>query len=222
MSTIAREPVTHDLKIYPEYFSAVCTGVKRAELRKNDRDYRAGDTLHLMETPRESCHATGEFINVTITHVAAVGEWMPGYVLLSIALASLEAEPVAMRWRYLPDGIHGMGEWNYRDQGYIDTLNAYHLSRQKDLLYTAPPAPVSVPDEATPENIEILASTFHHAALPTSGIEMSAMQQLTPGTLAAPPCFRVPKTPSRPPLCRPRQLWILRQKLPSRPAATLR
>ncbi|HGY6028012.1 TPA: hypothetical protein ACNV5P_004745 [Enterobacter asburiae] len=63
-------------------------------------------------------------------------------VLFEIALASLEAEAVAMRWRYLPDGIHGMGEWNYRDQGYIDTLNAYHLSRQKELLYTAPPAPV--------------------------------------------------------------------------------
>lgn len=61
-----------------------------------------------------------------------------------IALASLEAEPVAMRWRYLPDGIHGMGEWNYLDQGYIDTLNAYHLSREKELLYTAPPAPASV------------------------------------------------------------------------------
>ncbi|EKY3995417.1 DUF551 domain-containing protein [Enterobacter roggenkampii] len=67
--------------------------------------------------------------------------------IAEIALASLEAEPVAMRWRYLPDGIHGMGEWNYRDQGYIDTLNAYHLSRQKELLYTAPPAPVSVPDD---------------------------------------------------------------------------
>ncbi|WP_370943112.1 hypothetical protein [Enterobacter hormaechei] len=66
--------------------------------------------------------------------------------LARIALASLEAEPVAMRWRYLPDGIHGMGEWNYRDQGYIDTLNAYHLSRQKELLYTAPPETVSVPD----------------------------------------------------------------------------
>lgn len=64
-----------------------------------------------------------------------------------IALASLEAEAVAMRWRYLPDGIHEIGEWNYRDQGYIDTLNAYHLSRQKELLYTAHPAPVSVPDE---------------------------------------------------------------------------
>ena len=85
-STITREPITHDLKIYPELFSAVCTGVKRAELRKNDRDYRVGDTLHLMETPRGSCHQTGEFINVKITHIADVGEWTPGFVMLSIEL----------------------------------------------------------------------------------------------------------------------------------------
>ncbi|HCI6075646.1 TPA: DUF3850 domain-containing protein [Klebsiella pneumoniae] len=99
-STITREPITHDLKIFPEFFSAVCTGVKRAELRKNDRDYRVGDTLHLTETPRGSCHQTGEFINVKITHIADVGEWMPGYVLLSVELqerrkSAMDSEPAA-------------------------------------------------------------------------------------------------------------------------------
>ncbi|HHG9124294.1 TPA: DUF3850 domain-containing protein [Klebsiella pneumoniae] len=97
-STITREPITHDLKIYPEFFSAVSTGVKRAELRKNDRDYRVGDTLHLMETPRGSCHQTGEFINVKITHIADVGEWMPGFVLLSVEpqeRRKADSEPVA-------------------------------------------------------------------------------------------------------------------------------
>lgn len=95
-STITREPITHDLKIYPELFSAVCTGVKRAELRKNDRDYRVGDTLHLMETPRGSCHQTGEFINVKITHITDVDEWMPGYVLLSIEREALDSESVIL------------------------------------------------------------------------------------------------------------------------------
>ncbi|MCY4765255.1 DUF3850 domain-containing protein [Klebsiella aerogenes] len=95
-STITREPITHDLKIYPEFFSAVCTGVKRAELRKNDRDYRVGDTLHLMETPRGSCHQTGEFINVKITHITDVDEWMPGYVLLSIEREALDSESVIL------------------------------------------------------------------------------------------------------------------------------
>lgn len=95
-STITREPITHDLKIYPEFFSAVCAGVKRAELRKNDRDYRVGDTLHLMETPRGSCHQTGEFINVKITHITDVDEWMPGYVLLSIEREALHSESVIL------------------------------------------------------------------------------------------------------------------------------
>ncbi|MGK0703359.1 DUF3850 domain-containing protein [Yokenella regensburgei] len=85
--------IVHELKIYPEHFSAVCTGVKRAELRKNDRNFQVGDTLHLMETPRGSCHSTGEFINATITHIADVSEWMPGYVLLSIEREAVQQDP---------------------------------------------------------------------------------------------------------------------------------
>lgn len=39
----------HDLKITPKYFDDVWNGIKRFELRKDDRDYQIGDTLLLRE-----------------------------------------------------------------------------------------------------------------------------------------------------------------------------
>ncbi len=137
MSTITREPVTHNLKIWPEYFSAVRDGLKRAELRWNDREYQAGDILDLCEWDPNEEAFTGDFISVTVTHVAELGQWMPGYVLLSIALASLEAKPIGA-FHIADQQVDGTsdyikdGEWPI-DDGVIE-------------VYTAPPAPVSVPD----------------------------------------------------------------------------
>lgn len=145
-STITREPITHDLKIYPEFFSAVCTGVKRAELRKNDRDYRVGDTLHLMETPRGSCHQTGEFINVKITHITDVDEWMPGYVLLSIEREALDSESVILyRERNPYNGLTtGWQELTENELSFLKE-NAGENAEFLKLYRHAQPAPV-VPD----------------------------------------------------------------------------
>ena len=41
--------MTHELKILPEYFGLVASREKTFEIRKNDRDYHAGDTLILKE-----------------------------------------------------------------------------------------------------------------------------------------------------------------------------
>ncbi|EOX6850204.1 DUF3850 domain-containing protein [Klebsiella quasipneumoniae] len=152
-STITRAPITHDLKIYPEFFSAVCTGVKRAELRKNDRDYRVGDTLHLMETPRGSCHRTGEFINVKITHIADVGEWMPGYVLLSVELQErrkADSEPVAEVVSIYGDP-EAFGEREIRP-----LIGIQQMPYGTKLYRHAQPAPVVPVTDA-------MAYAFHHA-----------------------------------------------------------
>ncbi|WP_368746902.1 DUF3850 domain-containing protein [Enterobacter cancerogenus] len=48
------------MKIWPEYYSAVRAGQKRAELRWNDRDYQAGDNLDLCEWDPNEEAFTGE------------------------------------------------------------------------------------------------------------------------------------------------------------------
>lgn len=100
--------------------------------------------------------------NIDKHAVQAVADLKAGYTLghadvailnelARIALASLEAEPVA--WLLSGGGA--------KNNVSFDSGNAYaDPLREVTPLYTATPAPVSVPDEATPENIEILASTY--------------------------------------------------------------
>ncbi|PKB89204.1 hypothetical protein A8A01_15390 [Ewingella americana] len=73
----------HNLKILPYYFKAVTQGIKKAELRRSDRDFQAGDILILAEW--EDLY-TGREVNALITHVADVSEYAQGYVLLSFEL----------------------------------------------------------------------------------------------------------------------------------------
>ncbi|XGG89279.1 DUF3850 domain-containing protein [Klebsiella variicola subsp. variicola] len=160
-STITREPITHDLKIYPEFFSAVCTGVKRAELRKNDRDYRVGDTIHLMETPRGSCHRTGEFINVKITHIADVGEWMPGYVLLSVELQErrkADSEPVILYRECNPyNGLTtGWQELTENEFSFLKE-NAGENAEFLTLYRHAQPVPVVPEEKPIPNTLSMYA-----------------------------------------------------------------
>lgn len=76
----------HKLKIRPEYFNAVVWGHKRAELRKNDRDYKVGDLICLLEYSDDSGFSTRSAL-FRITHVCDVNEWAPGCLMLSIEFA---------------------------------------------------------------------------------------------------------------------------------------
>lgn len=85
----------HDLKILPLYFEDVCYGNKTFELRKNDRDYKVGDTIRLREyTPSElieytpfASEYTGRECNRTITYILRDCEkygLKKGFVILGI------------------------------------------------------------------------------------------------------------------------------------------
>lgn len=74
-----------------------------------------------------------------------------------IALASLEAEPVAFRSKLKSPAAIGSEHWDYTDHRQPDAFELENCIIER--LYTAPPAPVSVPDEITFEKIaEITAS----------------------------------------------------------------
>ncbi|WP_316374995.1 hypothetical protein [Enterobacter hormaechei] len=105
---------------------------------------------------------TKEWLQQTIAELEEERDAMPGAVnedasmamaAMKLALASIEAEPVA--WI-----VHARtGDQLTTDGGYVANAEGI-LGLHSTPLYTAPPAPVSAPDEATTENIEILASTF--------------------------------------------------------------
>ncbi|MDE7629154.1 hypothetical protein UXO81_23565 [Enterobacter hormaechei] len=76
--------------------------------------------------------------------------------LARIALASLEAEPAIHRWRRVTVEPYGPYPWHYGNFiGFSKPVEGI----EDEYFYSAPSAPV-VPQEATPEDIAILASTF--------------------------------------------------------------
>jgi hypothetical protein len=74
----------HSLKILPQYFKEVIKTTKTFELRKNDRNYKVGDTLILKEFDGENY--TGNVTYRTVTYILDGGSYglEKGYVILAI------------------------------------------------------------------------------------------------------------------------------------------
>lgn len=75
-----------------------------------------------------------------------------------IALASLEAEPVAFRSKLQPPTAIGSERWDYTDHRQPDAFELENCFIER--LFTAPPAPVSVP--AAMEMDDDFDSAFEH------------------------------------------------------------
>lgn len=81
----------HDLKIDPKYFAAVITGVKPFEIRNNDREYQAGDTVTLHEWDKEAKYS-GRACEARIGYVTAFAQ-QPEYVVFSLLDVRGEVKP---------------------------------------------------------------------------------------------------------------------------------
>jgi len=51
----------HELKIWPDFFAQVISGVKPFEVRRNDREFKTGDVLKLCEWDPDKKSHTGRF-----------------------------------------------------------------------------------------------------------------------------------------------------------------
>ena len=74
---------THELKILPQYYAAVADGTKTFEIRKNDRDYQAGDIVTLKEYNEGTKEYTGNELSFKIGFVTDYGQ-VNDYVVFSI------------------------------------------------------------------------------------------------------------------------------------------
>lgn len=78
----------HELKIFPEYYNAVVSGLKTFEVRYNDRDFKVGDSLILKEYSGVSY--TGRQTNVVVTYIVDDPSYCKeGYVIMSIVLENI-------------------------------------------------------------------------------------------------------------------------------------
>jgi len=86
--------VEHYLKAWPESFQPIRVGLKRFEIRLNDRDYKVGDTLVLAEYIPDSTvaehpggHYTGNSVRAAVNYVMSefpCHAVRPGFVVMSI------------------------------------------------------------------------------------------------------------------------------------------
>ena len=75
----------HEIKIATTYYDDVVSGRKRFELRKNDRGYKVGDTLKMLEF--KDGKFTGRTIDADIIYMLEDYTGLQeGYCILSIAI----------------------------------------------------------------------------------------------------------------------------------------
>lgn len=131
---------------------------------------------------------TKEWLMKTIAELEEERDATPGAVnedaamaleAMKLALASLEADPVAFRSKLQPPSAIGSERWDYTDHRQPDAFELENCVIER--LYTAPPAPVSVP--AAMEMDDDFDSAFEHGKAVGWNAYRAAMLQGSDGTL---------------------------------------
>ena len=83
----------HKLKCWPAVFKSMVNGEKTFEYRKNDRDYKLGDTLLLQEYNTDINEYSGKELSVKVTYIIYGGQFgIPeGYCIMGVQDYGTEA-----------------------------------------------------------------------------------------------------------------------------------
>lgn len=75
--------MTHELKIYPEHYKEVLLGLKKVEVRLNDRNYQENDTLLLNEYNPNTRKYSGSQVTRKVDYIIRdVLGLNPNYVIM--------------------------------------------------------------------------------------------------------------------------------------------
>ena len=87
----------HRLKTLPMFFDAVIEGHKTFEIRLDDRNFKVGDVLHLVEW--DGSRETGREHRCRVTYITNLVGMQPGYVALAIAALAAQGDAESVRFR---------------------------------------------------------------------------------------------------------------------------
>ena len=78
----------HELKSWPLFFGMLNGGIKRSEVRKNDRDFELGDELVLREWNPNTMAYSGRVCQMQVINIYACQGLEPGYVVMDLTKAT--------------------------------------------------------------------------------------------------------------------------------------
>ena len=159
----------HELKTWTSFFDAVLDGTKTFEVRRNDRGFKVGDRLDLMEFSPESNSYTGRHCHRFISYILDANPFldMKDMVILGIK-TELQPMPSTLPLKTAEDLINSIivNEANFKHIAETGSINGTLLSelrrilREHELQFKPSTSPLKTAEVIKPKLENILCDYY--------------------------------------------------------------